>query len=95
MALGIGTVGGNVPAGFARIVDSSSAIELRRLPGLEHLPPGPSTTTELDVPPGLAAGLLQHGWEPVGDGGFTIDIPVDTGRSLAVFFSPYTPSHLR
>lgn len=40
---GIGTVGGNVPAGFARIVESSNLVELHRLPGLQHLNPGPST----------------------------------------------------
>jgi hypothetical protein len=78
---GIGTVGGRVPAGFARIVDSSHAVELSTLPGLEHL--------QLTVPPELQADLRTADWEEVPGGGFKIDVPVAAGRTLAVFFSPY------
>ncbi len=79
---GIGTIGGRVPAGFARIVDSSNVVELSTLPGLEHL--------QLTVPPELQANLRKAGWEEVPPGGgFKIDVSVAADRTLAVFFSPY------
>jgi hypothetical protein len=78
---GIATVGGNVPAGFARIVDSADLVELPRLPGLQHL--------AVEVPPQLQADLQQAGWIKLGDNGFKTDVRVDASRNLAVFFSPY------
>lgn len=78
---GLATVGGNVPAGFAQIVDSAHLVELPRLPRLQHL--------AVEVPPQLQADLQQAGWVKVGDGGFKVDVALDAGRNLAVFFSPY------
>lgn len=40
---GIGTVGGTVPVGFARIVDPATIVELHRIPQLQHNNPGPTT----------------------------------------------------
>jgi hypothetical protein len=77
---GLGTVGGNVPAGFAHIVDAARVVDLDTLPGLEHL--------RLKVPAPLQADLLRAGWQQAGGGLFKFDVPVSADRVLAVFYGP-------
>lgn len=77
---GLGTVGGNVPAGFAHIVDTARVVDLNTLPGLEHL--------RLTVPTPLQADLRSAGWQQAGGGLFRFDVPVSADRVLAVFYGP-------
>lgn len=82
---GLGTLGASVPADVARILTDARAVPLWELSAFATQRP----PDDLQVPPQLAAGLQQGGWEKLADSGFKIDVPLISGRTLAAFFAPH------
>ncbi|MCK0177620.1 hypothetical protein [Mycolicibacterium sp. F2034L] len=80
---GIGTVGAKVPAGVARILSDGHAVPLWQLSSFA----GQRRSQGPDVPVGLRAGLLVHGWNALDDNGFKIDVPLGRGGTQAAFFA--------